>query len=304
MLHEHATLTAALARYLAPEWNLPADEMFTTAFLHDIGKWILLEQEPFYAEVIEGPGTDHEGSLAEERVRFGFDHAELTDHMLQAWKIPQPIPAVVALHHDPAMAYANGRLAARVALLRLANVIAHHVQQRKEPDYDLLACSEPMTYLGMSSHALRERFPFLAKLADPHRDEEKEEAPPTSGPITRPPPQPSLAIATASCAYCDEPSFGVTCPRCDERLCDAHTPGVGRACDACERQLERALARGKVPSMAAALAAAGGSAASFAIAPHLGHLAWTGLAAGTMLGLGAVGTVLLRAAARRAFLDR
>ncbi len=296
-LHAHATRAAALARHLAPEWNVPADEMFTTAFLHDIGKWILLETEPEYAEVLARFGHAAESTLEEERGRFGFDHAELTEHMLAHWRIPQPIPRVVGLHHDPAAGYAaEPRVAVRVALLRLSNLLAHAMERDADPDFEALAKTEPMTYLGLSAQSLGERYAFLRKQDEARKEEDGPDhsgsrpavgAGGAKGAGSEPAERAAPRRGTEVCAYCDAASFGVACQRCGARLCDLHSPSRGKVCASCEEEftgrvrgtvlagprVTLALASGGLAASAAAFAAMGPSPAAVAPAAAMGALA-------------------------------
>ncbi|HEX7664940.1 MAG TPA: HDOD domain-containing protein [Polyangiaceae bacterium] len=161
-LHNHAVVCGALARHLAADWRLPEDEMFAAAFLHDIGKWILLEQEKDYAKILEAHGDSFEGTLDEEHGVFGFDHAELAEHMLTNWSIPQPIPRIVGLHHDPSTAFADSPgLAQRVSLLRLCDRLAYAYVNGETPDFDELAATDFCTYLGLNAEHLEDRFDSL-----------------------------------------------------------------------------------------------------------------------------------------------
>ncbi len=172
-LHNHAVVTGALARHLAADWRLPEDEMFAAAFLHDIGKWIMLEQEKDFAPILEKHGDSFEGTLDEEHGVFGFDHAELAEHMLTAWAIPQPIPRIVGLHHDPATAFADSPgLAQRVSLLRLCDRLAYAYVNGEAPDFDELATTDYCTYLGLSADSLADRFDSL-RLVHQTEDEQR-----------------------------------------------------------------------------------------------------------------------------------
>jgi len=244
-LHDHAHRVAALARHLAPEWRLPADEMFTTAFLHDIGKWILLETEPAYAKIVEEHGHVAEGTLEPERALFGFDHAELSEFMLATWNIPAPIPRVVGTHHDPAAAYGgNAKFAVRVAVLRLANLLAHAMTSKASPDFDALASTEPLTYLELSAQSLRERYDALRDLEHDHAHDDASSDKPATPPGEPKADASATTDAAASkkpskereeiCSYCDAASFGDQCPRCRARLCGAHAAEPGKLCRPCE----------------------------------------------------------------------
>jgi HD-like signal output (HDOD) protein len=301
MLHDHATRTGALARHLAPEWNVPADEMFTTAFLHDIGKWILLETEPEYAEVVAAHGRDAEGTLEEERGRFGFDHAELTEHMLGAWNIPQPIPRVVGLHHDPAAAYGGpAKLAVRVALLRFANLLAHAMEREGEPDFDALASVEPLTYLGVSAQSLRERYAFLRQLEQESKHDQ--DSPEASGSRVVAPPVIHARKDEEVCAYCDGASFGVKCPRCAARLCDRHMPGPGRVCGKCEEVFDARVGGTVLAGPRVTVAIAGAGIASSAAIAALTSAGWLASIPAVAMGSVAVFGAFRRWHVRKTFL--
>lgn len=236
-LQSHAMMTATLARHLAPEWRLPGDEMFTAAFLHDIGKWILLEQEEDYASVLEQFGGMPEGTLDEERGRYGFDHAELTEHLLHHWAFPKSITRVVGLHHDPAEGYQDS-LAPRIALLRFANLLAHAIARGERPDANALSRVEPMAYLELSPQWLDERFDALTVVARGNKHD-------SDGPAPLSGDRPMVTLSTedaqpeTACAYCDQPSFGVHCRRCDALLCTQHSAMENpTVCTGCARELE------------------------------------------------------------------
>lgn len=239
-LQKHALTTAALARHLAPEWRLPSDDMFTVAFLHDIGKWILLEQEADYEGVLAEHGTRPEATLDEERGRYGFDHAELTEHLLHAWAFPKTISRVAGLHHDPADGYSDS-LAPRVALLRFSNILAHAILEGTTPDFDALASTEPMTYLDVSAQWLRERFAALSALG--RGDTSEAQHAPLAGDHAMVSHFDDTAQkATDVCGYCDLPAFNVHCRRCDTLVCDIHVAGNDPpVCMGCARELEGEL---------------------------------------------------------------
>ena len=306
-LHDHATMVGALARRLAPEWRLPGDEMFTAAFLHDIGKWILLEQDPAYAAVL-ADNAHFEGTLESERAQFGFDHAELTQHMLAAWQIPAPIPRIVGMHHDPATAYAQPpTLALRVAVLRLADRLAHAMATDEDLDFDALAATEPLTYLEMPAQSLRERYTFLHRAIRREQEQEAEEGnePRATVAGSMPPgatPMPVKAKEQEVCALCDQASFGYRGPRCDARLCGDHHPTFHRVCDTCEEKYARLLVSKRIPTpgVATAVGVAGFVAAVASAA--LDDAAWFVFGAGVVLVALAIAATFFRFATRSAFL--
>ena len=56
-----------------------------------------------------------------EQNALGFDHAVLGGHILTDWKIPEPIPRLVAWHHQTKRAYEDASLAPMIAILRIAD---------------------------------------------------------------------------------------------------------------------------------------------------------------------------------------
>jgi len=199
-LHHHAMLVGGLCRHLAHQWDIPQDEMFTAAFLHDIGKWTFLERDPEYAAILEEAGNRPDGTLEAERARYGYDHADLAFHLLSAWGIPAPLPQVVGLHHDPTSAYAlEPGVARRVALIRVADQLAHILASGENPDFEAIARSEPFTYLGLSAKSIDDKFAVLALLVREGGDKDHEEGshPDSRGPARLPPGSrwPSRALA-------------------------------------------------------------------------------------------------------------
>ena len=127
-LLEHATVVGSLCRYLAVHLGLPHDELFTCGFLHDIGKLMLLDTEgDKYANLVRAYGDAPDQMHIQERKMFGFDHAVLGAHVLTAWNIPEPVPKVVAFHHNPARAMQDTLLASMVYTLRLADMMSYEI---------------------------------------------------------------------------------------------------------------------------------------------------------------------------------
>jgi putative nucleotidyltransferase with HDIG domain len=286
-LHAHATLAGALARHLAEEWNLPADEMFIGAFLHDIGKWILLEDEPDYEAVLVKVGSNFEGTLEEERGTFGFDHAELGEHMLTAWALPQPVPRMVGLHHDPSGALEDsGDMALRVSLLRLVDRLAHAIQNNEEVDFKAFVVNDYCAYLGVTATTLRDRFAALRTMygtnddsgivASPMRLESlpklraASHAEAASGVIEivrgdhgiEPP-----SVSDDRCAACEGSVIKARCPRCAEPYCVAHAPARGQNCMQCDASFNATMNNSTLHSLRLGVVLAIVGFAAFAAAP-------------------------------------
>jgi putative nucleotidyltransferase with HDIG domain len=98
--HSVAVSTAAdvLVRSLALD---DADEVFTAALLHDIGKLVLgayVQEDLDRIEQMVEKGLTFEVA---EYIVLGTTHAEIGARILQRWSLPQRLVNAVSLHHDP-----------------------------------------------------------------------------------------------------------------------------------------------------------------------------------------------------------
>ena len=155
---DHCAGTAAVARVLAGDARLDASSAFLAGLLHDMGKLLMLEtQEIDYDEVEEANEPCDEGLPAAERYQLDFDHAVLGGHVLREWGIPDPVPQLVAWHHQPGRAYEEGESLAKLcAVLRLADRIVEHFDAGSPIDAEALAAGSDATVLGYSAQALED----------------------------------------------------------------------------------------------------------------------------------------------------
>jgi putative nucleotidyltransferase with HDIG domain len=167
-LLEHAAIVGSLCRYLAVHLGLPHDELFTCGFLHDIGKIMLLDTErEVYPALLREFGGNADSVHEQERRVFGFDHATLGAHVLTAWNIPEPVPKVIAWHHQPARALQDSLLSAMVQTLRLADLLAYELGRRQDQEgIQLVAASEAAQYLDISEPQLAAMWHDLSNLRD------------------------------------------------------------------------------------------------------------------------------------------
>ncbi len=101
-LWKHSIAVSVSAEGLIKELSIPAaDEIFTAALLHDVGKLIL-------GEFLEGRISDIEKIASKgvpfhdaERNVLGTDHAEVGARLLEKWSFPEGIVYAVRWHHDP-----------------------------------------------------------------------------------------------------------------------------------------------------------------------------------------------------------
>jgi putative nucleotidyltransferase with HDIG domain len=167
-LLEHAAVVGSLCRYLAVHLGLPHDELFTCGFLHDIGKIMLLDTErEVYPALLREFGGNPDSVHEQERRVFGFDHATLGAHVLTAWNIPEPVPKVIAWHHQPARALQDSLLSAMVQTLRLADLLAYELGRRQDQEgIQLVAASEAAQYLDISEPQMAAMWHDLMSLRD------------------------------------------------------------------------------------------------------------------------------------------
>jgi HD-like signal output (HDOD) protein len=101
-LQHHGSLTARLARALL-EGTPYRDDAFVAALLHDVGRLVLLTEEPDHlAECLAIARRDDRPLPAVERELRGITHAEIGAHLLELWGLPHGIVEAVAFHHRPA----------------------------------------------------------------------------------------------------------------------------------------------------------------------------------------------------------
>jgi HD-like signal output (HDOD) protein len=125
-IRDHSAGTAVIARELAMclDQGALSSKIFLAGLLHDLGKLLLIQTgDVAYASMVA-----QELSLCSlhlrEQALWGFDHATLGAHMLLSWKIPWPIPQLIACHHQPKGGQGGASsLAQAIDLLRLADVV-------------------------------------------------------------------------------------------------------------------------------------------------------------------------------------
>lgn len=77
-----------------------ADEVFTAALLHDIGKMVLgdyVKEDMPKIDAMVAKGISFEVA---EYIVLGTDHAEIGAKILQSWSFPTPLVEAVHWHHD------------------------------------------------------------------------------------------------------------------------------------------------------------------------------------------------------------
>lgn len=275
-LLNHAAVVGAFCRYLAVHVDLAPDELFTCGFLHDIGKLMLVDAEGApYLDLVAQAGESPDALHLLEQEKFGFDHAVLGAHVLKNWRIPNPVPRVVAWHHNVARALqADPAIAAMVQALRLADQLSYLVRTHTEVDGIAVAAQSPAaTYLGVSEAQLSNMWPDLVRLSQrinavPGGDQAEmiprdESMPPSMRPGNKKSKLPNGSIAPLSgrpegaavsempkhfvCIVCKKASFGNRCPVCSGHVCAEHQVGAEQWCTDCTSAYELEVGRVAFP---------------------------------------------------------
>ena len=134
---QHCAGVAGLSHRLAKHASFrDPGTAFICGLMHDIGKLLALQcgeitYADFPTDALETPRHVH----ALEREGAGYDHAVLGGHVLAHWGMPDPIPEVVALHHQCGRAWdhENRTIAALVALVTVADDLEYALAGGLDP---------------------------------------------------------------------------------------------------------------------------------------------------------------------------
>jgi putative nucleotidyltransferase with HDIG domain len=151
-IRDHSAGTAAVARELAFHLGraVTSPKVFLAGLLHDIGKLLLIQTGDAAYAALAGDNLAPNSLHLKEQAQWGYDHAILGGQVLLSWKLPEPIPQIVACHHQPKVALKKSTLVAlSVDLLRIAD----HVDWLLEQDHE--ADSPHVQKLGQSPDGTR-----------------------------------------------------------------------------------------------------------------------------------------------------
>jgi putative nucleotidyltransferase with HDIG domain len=123
----HSIGSALAARALATsqrEANL--ERFFVAGILHDIGRLVLFTKLPdLCREMIETARTEQRCLYEIERLRLGYDHADVGGALLRRWKLPQRVAEPVEFHHRCTQA---GQFPRESAILHCADFLTHALE--------------------------------------------------------------------------------------------------------------------------------------------------------------------------------
>ena len=165
-MQHHSLATALVARFLADVKSDPeAETVELFALVHDIGIQLCIQDLGVDYRELEPTPADHRRLHLSERRVLGFDHAKIGWHALSVWGVPEPLPTLVAWHHQGSRAYSVGGVIGRaVAYLRAAEDLVNLLGSLKTPDVrDLrpFMHTEPARQLGLKADSLLESWPRL-----------------------------------------------------------------------------------------------------------------------------------------------
>jgi len=97
---------------------------FTSALLHDIGKVIISDFLPGYADELEtrSKSTEQKDNLTVEREVLGTDHCAVGSLLAEHWQLPESLQIGIAYHHCPREAPAKWR--ATTVAVHMADMMA------------------------------------------------------------------------------------------------------------------------------------------------------------------------------------
>jgi putative nucleotidyltransferase with HDIG domain len=123
---QHAMLVAGIAAAILPDGR-ERQEAVTAALLHDIGKLVLIADDPRrWVELSEAARRRSLPLHQIEQEQDGVTHAATGAYLLSLWGLPDGVVEAVAHHHDPGSF--PGLALHPVAAVHIGDVLAHQLQ--------------------------------------------------------------------------------------------------------------------------------------------------------------------------------
>jgi HD-like signal output (HDOD) protein len=171
-VRDHMVATAMVMRVLSSRNESAAPAAYITGLLHDLGKLLLLQTEDASYEELLSKSSSPDETHLRERELLGYDHAVLAGHTLKQWGLPDPIPRIVAWHHQPSRAYEEGgEVGVTVALLRVADQLEPMLRRVEPPPgaakLKRLCDGPDFSSAGIAARQLES---LWRELEDAHRD--------------------------------------------------------------------------------------------------------------------------------------
>lgn len=167
---QHSILTAIGAKQFAKITdNDISDDIFSIAFLHDLGKIILAQYDSEnYLSVY--PQIEHEQDYktkfkAEEEA-CGINHCEIAYSVLNGWNLPTVFAEVCLFHHTPQLSNDYKKVCTMVNII---DIIVNDVLENKE--LDMTRFNEDLLYkFNIQEDTLYEIFDFIKEQTDKVKD--------------------------------------------------------------------------------------------------------------------------------------
>jgi len=126
-----------LVHHGAGRLALDADEGFTAGLLHDIGRFVLLDEVPDELRRIDEGGWEHPEELIElERKICGLTHGEIGQIACERWGLPAKIGQLVRRHHEPGVSLTGGEIDEMIAMAHFADMAMFPSAMPGTPGYD------------------------------------------------------------------------------------------------------------------------------------------------------------------------
>jgi putative nucleotidyltransferase with HDIG domain len=120
-LWRHSIAVSVAAEGLSRELKRgAAEDIFTAALVHDVGKLILGQFIQDDMSAIEAAAGDDVSFEIAEKIVLGIDHADLGARILAHWSLPEDLVHAVRWHHDPDGADAQNQI---TDIVHVANVL-------------------------------------------------------------------------------------------------------------------------------------------------------------------------------------
>lgn len=101
-LWRHSIAVSIAAENIVKTLQIPdAEDVFTAALLHDVGKLVLggfVKKDLEFIEDMVSKGLTFDVA---EHIILGMDHAEVGSHILKQWSFPDELVNAVCWHHNP-----------------------------------------------------------------------------------------------------------------------------------------------------------------------------------------------------------
>lgn len=123
----HSLACAIAAKYLAKACGQRATERyFISGLLQNIGSLVIYQSVPELArEAINSAEFGHEIIYKAEQRLLGFDHTDVGQALVKAWRLPNSLDEVVKYHHSPSEAH---DFPLEVAIVHIADIMVSSAQ--------------------------------------------------------------------------------------------------------------------------------------------------------------------------------